>query len=182
MFVETLSEPVLRPVQGLHFRYAMPAGWRACESDSGLDLLAPDGLTGVSLTVLAETLLPDTPQAAAAWLLQQIGSPEARLLRLVSCPTNGTELETCYSLGGTVVRGCWRGARVTDGTRVLVTLRGYQAPERCWDRRRGWLAMMAEQVALRSTGRILIGAAARPGILGSIGSDVRGASTPPPLT
>lgn len=149
------DEPVLRPYQGVSFRYAMPAGWRAKETSHGVDMLAPDGMTAVSLSVLERTAGQDEPLGFVGWMLQQLGVTDARFLTVrplafPCCESDWRimEVEAVYSVRGVALRSRWTCAVQQDAGRHTAILWGCQAPEQNWERRSRWLPRIVESIVL----------------------------------
>jgi hypothetical protein len=102
--------PHVQLQQGRYFRCPLPQGWRVNETDRGVDLAAPDGLTLVShaITRGPGQMTPDQMLRVVAGYAPQRGISNLRVTaaRNVPVPTNGqaTAYELAYEFRGAAVQ------------------------------------------------------------------------------
>ena len=159
-----LSPPAMQVRQGAHFRYALPAGWSVREEPTGVRMLAPDGRTGVSFSLLTGASGHVTPCDFVRWMIQQLGLSDAQLLSVRSLPEQtdplGTrwqsaEVDATYTHQGTPMCARWT-CSVTQswGTRSVV-FRAHQAPRQSWSCDQCWLPAVAESVVVTDPGCVV---------------------------
>jgi len=152
------TRPTLEVHQGKFFRWAVPIGWNASESASGVTLTAPDGLMQVSSALIVDSLGRTTPADFTVWLLGQL--PGNRSLQVVAkrdmpdqpsgsaTPWKVQELEMRYAVNGIPVRAIWTTGIVNKDRSCDAYILGYQSIPLAFERARLWLASVARSVVL----------------------------------
>ncbi len=152
--------PAMEVRQGTFFRWAMPVGWRASESISGVEVSSPDGRLVAASTFLMRTRGASRPQAFALTMLGRLpGYGGVRLLGVGSrgqkpsgyrgLPWTVEELEVGYMVKGVPSRATWTCGIVNlpSGTHDAFLL-GYHAPEGQFEQARLWLWQIAQSVTI----------------------------------
>jgi hypothetical protein len=125
------------------------------ETMSGVDLLAPDGMTFVSSALLANGFGHTTPRQFLEMMMQQV-NPSARVVsaaRLGDQPGivsawHIEEYEMQAAVQGIAVRAAATVGISSAYGRYFATMTLYQAPAATWERDRTWLPAVAQSVAV----------------------------------
>lgn len=154
------ARPPLEVRQGRYFRWAMPAGWRASESMSGVELAAPDGNTRVGSILLLGSPGSSRPEDFVLRSLRQLpGYGNLRLLGVRNqstqpsgfpgLPWNVEDVDVAYLYRGVPVHSTWTcGILNIQGYSYNAFMFGYQAPLERFDQARYWLWRMARDIAI----------------------------------
>lgn len=151
--------PVLHRHAGHIFAFGAPAGWTANESASGIDLIAPDGRTGVSASFVFGEPGTRTPEEH---LRQLVASPALKDMRpLSSAPTppapgpsdlqwQGIEVRFAASVDGQPIH-VQAIAHVLQGEgQYSAMLTVAQGPLARWPWLRTWLPWIRDSISVRS--------------------------------
>lgn len=160
------ARPPLEVRQGSYFRWALPAGWRASESMSGVDLKGPEPGWGAASVILMRSPGASSPQAFAQAMLSRV--PGITGLRLVAVrgrsqqpsgypgmPWAVEELELAYRSDGVPVRALWTCGVVNIlGRSHDAFLAGCMAPEARFERVRDWLWPIVQSVKVTNVRQV----------------------------
>jgi hypothetical protein len=154
------TRPTLEVRQGSYFRWASPPGWQVNETPNGVDIVAPDGLTGVSSVVAMGFPGAATPSDIILSVVQAVpGLSNVRTLARRGLPEQPAgplrtpwqiaELEFSYVYNGIALRSTWMcGISSIPGFSFDAFLLGYQAPAANFDEDRLWLWRVANSIAI----------------------------------
>lgn len=132
----------LAPYQGRYFRTAAPAGWQVHETMNGVEVKAPDQVSGAVFTLLLGAAGQATPRQYLQWSLANGPYTSPKIHSVTDLPDQPgvmqfmwkvIEAEVSFGYQGVPVR-----ARVVVGViqgygQYSAALRAYQAPQRRWD-------------------------------------------------
>jgi hypothetical protein len=159
----TSGRPFLAVHQGRFYRWAVPEDWTESESNNGVTLTAPDGLTRVSSALLLHSPGQTTPAAFTVWMLGMV--PENTDLQVLTkrdlpdqpsgadVPWKVQELEMRYASNHTAVRAIWTTGIMTGTGTFNAFILGYEAPSATFDTAKLWLAAIARSVVLTNPGQ-----------------------------
>lgn len=151
------SRPVLQRQQGPVFAYSLPAGWRANATANGLDIAAPDGVTGVSASFVFGMFGVQSPEGHFQKILATLPLTRVHIKSRVATPPapgplglawQGVEIEfTALSRGQPIyVRAI---SHVLQGSgQYSAMLTGIQGPLAQWDALRLWLPQVRDAIAI----------------------------------
>jgi hypothetical protein len=158
--------PVLEVGQGSHFRWSAPIGWLVNETSNGVDMAAPDRVTGVSSVIALGFPGGITGSEMVLSMVRMV--PGVTDLRVVSnralpdqpsgpmrTPWSVTEMELAYTYNGVPVRATWTcGVSSIPGYSYDAFMLGYQAPAARFDEDRLWLWRLANSIIIVNTAGI----------------------------
>jgi hypothetical protein len=154
------DRPPLVWQQGSWFRWAAPAGWHANETQNGVDLVAPDGITAAGSQLLRGAPGSTTPKDFVVQMLGLVpGYAGLQLLAVHPLPDQraGTwrgawkiaEVELAGAYRGVPFRGAWTcGISGMWGMSYDALLQGYQAPAAQFEAARLWLCRIASCITV----------------------------------
>ncbi|MBI2380761.1 MAG: hypothetical protein HYV16_08400 [Gammaproteobacteria bacterium] len=159
-----VPRPALEVHQGRYFRYAMPAGWRANETTNGVDMMAPDQVSGASFALL----LGSFGQSAPVPFFQQVVSsiPDYQNPRFLSTKAlppipammglqwQMAEIELRYTYHGVPTRGRAVVGVMQGYGQYSAFVRSFQAPEKSWQQARYWLPAISETVIITNARQV----------------------------
>jgi hypothetical protein len=154
----TNPRPPLVVRTGQAYRWAAPRDWRATEGQNVLEIAAPDGLTGVSLSYVLGMFGRATP---ASYLEMVLRSAPYQNLRVLGFRDLGTEpsvipgmpwrlgyAELAYVYRGTPVRAAAMAGVIQGSGQYVATVIGWQAPDTTWSDASGWLPRVARSIVI----------------------------------
>lgn len=149
--------PTLRPYQGACFRGAVPDGWEVIETPAGLEMSAPDGITGSSFGIAVGIRGQATPQSHLQEALRRSGLAEVRIVAAHplsskagrgGLPWQMVHAEGCYTLRGRRMRAVWVCGVQQCWGQYSAMLWSCRAPEAEWSAVRDWLPEVAQSVVI----------------------------------
>lgn len=154
---DTTVRPVLVRRQGRAFAYSQPHGWRVNETSNGIDIAAPDGLTGVSASIVFGMFGNETPEGYLRRVLATLPLTDVRFLKMAPTPSTpgpyglqwrGVEIEfTARSQGRPIhVRAITHVIQGNGQYSAIVT--GIQGPAHKWSALRNWLPQVRDSIVL----------------------------------
>jgi hypothetical protein len=152
------ERPALLVRQGTYFRYALPPGWQATETTNGVEMAAPDRVTGASFSLLMGGFGEATPESFLQMVVQ--GTPvyvNPHIERMRPLPDQPGFMGFVWKVGETELTYEYLGVPCRAHATVAVMqgmgqyaamIRAYQAPARSFARDRYWLPATAETVVI----------------------------------
>jgi hypothetical protein len=152
------ERPPLTVQQGRYFRYAMPPGWQATESTNGVEVAAPDRVTGASFSLLMGGFGQVTPESFLRMMVQQTAAyqnPRIEQVRplpdqpgVMGYSWNVAEVTLSYVYLGVACRAHATVGVMQGAGQYTALVRAYQAPVEQFERARYWLPAIAETVLI----------------------------------
>jgi hypothetical protein len=152
------ERPVLATQRGQAYRWVAPRGWQASEGQNVLEIAAPDGLTGASLSYVLGMFGRGTPRG---FLDMVLGSAPYQNLRVLSFQELGTQpsvlpgmpwnvgyAELAYTYRGVPVRAAAMVGVIQGAGQFVATVVGWQAPAPAWEQARHWLPRVAQSITI----------------------------------
>lgn len=150
--------PPLQVHQGKYFRYAMPKGWRANETTNGVDIFAPDGITGASSALLINIFGQTNPQAFMEWAVRSAGYRDVKFERARNLPSQPGPMGMPWQVAeseitfthpnGTRMRALLTAGVAQGPGQYSATMKLYQAPAKSWKLVKYWLPAIADSVVV----------------------------------
>lgn len=156
------ARPVLEVRQGRVFAYAVPQGWRVSESDNGIEIVAPDGVTAVVGSIVVGAAGEPSPERYLRDNLARVGQPDARFVTVRPAeewpgPQPGftwkgieAEIESRQNGRPIHIRATSHVLQGAGQYSAIVT--GAQAPAEEWDAVKDWLPRVRDSIRLTSGG------------------------------
>jgi hypothetical protein len=151
------ARPPLVVRQGQYFRASMPAGWQWTENANAVEMVAPDGVTGSSASLVIGMFGQATPRGYLQQVLQSLGYADARVVSWQDLPPQPAFMNFVWQIGHAELAFTYRGQPVRAAATVgviqgagqyaAVVLAG-QAPVASWDQARAWLLRVAHSVTI----------------------------------
>ena len=152
------QRPSLQVHQGHYFKYSMPKGWTANETTNGVDMLAPDQVTGASFALLVGGFGQVLPEQFLQFVLNstpELQNPQIHATNpLPPFPgVMGLQWQVIEAQLSFVYRGTPARAHATVGIlqgwgQYSAFIRSYQAATANWQEARYWLPAVAETVVI----------------------------------
>ncbi len=152
------QRPSLQVHQGHYFKYSMPRGWTANETSNGVDMLAPDQVTGASFALLVGGFGQVLPEQFLQFVLNstpELQNPQIHATNpLPPFPgVMGLQWQVIEAQLSFVYRGTPARAHATVGIlqgwgQYSAFIRSYQAATANWQEARYWLPAVAETVVI----------------------------------
>lgn len=136
------AAPDLGAYQGQCFSASVPQGWRASETPNGLEIIAPDGVTGTVFTLLLGAFGQTTPRDYLRWRLQSGPYVNPQIEAIRDLPDQPGVMGYNWKVVEATVRFGYQGvpvrAHVVAGViqglnQYSAALRAYQSPVDRWD-------------------------------------------------
>lgn len=152
------QRPPLQVHQGQYFSYSMPKGWSANETTNGVDMLAPDQVTGAAFALLLGGFGQTSPEQFLQLVLN--ATPDLQNARILATkplpPFPGVmglnwqviEAELDYAYRGKPARAHATVGILQGWGQYSAFIRSYQAPTATWESSRYWLPAVAETVVI----------------------------------
>lgn len=150
--------PALEYRQGRAFAYAVPQGWRVNETDNGIEIVAPDGVTAVVGSIVLGAAGQPTPEAYLRQNLARVGQPDARFVSVRPAeewpgPTPGltwkgieAEIESRQNGRAIHIRATSHVLQGAGQFSAIVT--GAQSPSEEWESVKDWLPRVRDSIRL----------------------------------
>jgi hypothetical protein len=152
------ERPPLPIHQGAYFRYAMPAGWQATESANGVEMAAPDRVTGASFGLLVGAFGQATPESFLRMVVFQNPAYQgARIEKVRPLPSEPgvmglawsiAEIDLSYTYLGRACRAQAKVGILQGAGQYAAVIRGFQAPVEQFAQARYWLPAITEGVVI----------------------------------
>ncbi len=152
------ERPALVVKQGIYFRYALPPGWQQTETTNGLEMAAPDRITGASFSLLMGGFGQATPENFLRMVVQ--GTPayvNPHIEPMRPLPDQPGPMGFVWRVGETELTYVYLGVPCRAHATVAVIqgagqysamIRAYQAPAKSFASDRYWLPAIAETVVI----------------------------------
>ena len=150
--------PALEYRQGRAFAYAVPQGWRVSESDNGIEIVAPDGVTAVVGSIVLGAAGQASPERYLRDNLARVGQPDARFVSVQPAedwpgPAPGfvwkgieAEIESRQNGRPIHIRATSHVLQGAGQYSAIVT--GAQSPSEEWDAVKDWLPRVRDSIRL----------------------------------
>ena len=152
------ARPALEHRQGRVFAYALPRGWRAAESDNGIEIVAPDGITAVVASIVLGAAGSSSPEAYLRQNLARVGQPDARFVSVAPAQEwpgpapnftwKGIEAEVESRQNGTPIHIRATSHVLQGAGQYSAIVTGAQSPAGEWDEVRDWLPRVRDSIRL----------------------------------
>jgi hypothetical protein len=156
----TTTRPALEHRQGRVFAYALPRGWRATESDNGIEIVAPDGITAVVASIVLGAAGSPSPEAYLRENLARVGQADARFVSVRPAQEwpgpapgftwKGIEAEIESRQNGTPIHVRATSHVLQGAGQYSAIVTGAQSPAGEWDQVRDWLPRVRDSIRLTS--------------------------------
>lgn len=159
------ERPALESRQGRAFAYSVPAGWHVTETSNGVDIAAPDGVTGVAASVLVGGFGHPTPQQYLMQILRTTGQANARFLSVQPTPPRPGPMGLQWRGIQAEIESAQRGqpihiqatSQVLQGAgQYIAIVTGAQGPIAQWGHLRTWLPHVRDSIRI-TNGAIVTG-------------------------
>lgn len=150
--------PALEYRQGRAFACAVPQGWRVSESDNGIEIVAPDGVTAVVGSIVLGAAGQPSPEAYLRQNLARVGQPDARFVSVRPAqdwpgPTpqltwKGIEAEIESRQNGRPIHIRATSHVLQGAGQYSAIVTGAQAPSEEWDEVKDWLPRVRDSIRL----------------------------------
>lgn len=159
------ARPVLESIQGQMFRWSAPLGWKSTETANGVEVAAPDGVTGAGWVSLLRSPGNLSPGQMAAQFLQHAGISKFQQEHSKPLPAMDSgypglkwqvqEFEVTYiSRTGTPTRGYMAvGVLNHAGGHDSMTMY-YAAPVVQWSKFSSWLPVIGNSIILTNVAKL----------------------------
>jgi hypothetical protein len=152
------QRPALQVHQGHYFKYSMPKGWTANETTNGVDMVAPDQVTGASFALLVGGFGQASPEQFLQMVLSSTPDFQSPQIHgtspLPPFPgVMGLQWQVIEAEMSFVYRGKPARAHATVGIlqgwgQYSAFIRSYQSAAANWEQARYWLPAVAETVVI----------------------------------
>ncbi|HEX6909747.1 MAG TPA: hypothetical protein VF142_05120 [Longimicrobium sp.] len=150
--------PPLELRQGRVFAYLLPQGWAARESDNGIEIVAPDGVTAVVASIVLGAAGRPSPERYLRDNLARVGQPDARFVSVRPAqdwpgPTpqftwRGIEAEIESRQNGTPIHIRATSHVLQGAGQYSAIVTGAQSPSGEWASVRDWLPRVRDGIRL----------------------------------
>ncbi|RJX34142.1 MAG: hypothetical protein C4516_00370 [Oxalobacter sp.] len=149
--------PILLRKQGRVFAYSLPKGWQVNETSNGIDITAPDQLTGVSSSIVFGMYGNQTPEGHFRAVLSSIPLRNVQILKKTPTPSSpgpyglrwqGIEIEFKASSNGRPIRVRAISHVLQGAGQYTAILTGVQGPVAKWDSLKLWLPQVRDSIVL----------------------------------
>lgn len=150
--------PALEYRQGRAFAYAVPQGWRVNESDNGIEIVSPDGVTAVVGSIVLGAAGQASPERYLRDNLARVGQPDARFVSVRPAedwpgPAPGfvwkgieAEIESRQNGRPIHIRATSHVLQGAGQYSAIVT--GAQSPSEEWEAVKDWLPRVRDSIRL----------------------------------
>jgi len=151
------TRPALEQRQGRAFAYLLPRGWRANETSNGIDIAAPDGITGVAASVAVGGFGQPSPEAWLQQVLTWAGHSQVRALGSRPTPPQpgpmglqwqGVEVELESLLGGRLIHIRALSHVLQGAGQFAAIVTGIQGPAEAWPALAQWLPRVRDAIRI----------------------------------
>lgn len=149
--------PALEHRQGRAFAYAAPRGWSANETSNGVDIAAPDGVTGVSASIAVGGFGQPSPEQYLMQVLASTGQQNARVLSTRRIPPQpgpmglqwrGVEVEIESVQRGRAIHIRATSQILQGAGQYAAIVTGAQGPRESWGELKDWLPRVRDSIRL----------------------------------
>ncbi len=149
--------PILLRQQGKVFAYSLPKDWTVSETSNGIDLSAPDRLTGVSSSIVFGGHGRQTPEGHFRAILAMIPLKNVQILKKSPTPSSpgpyglkwqGIEIEFTATSSGQPIHVRANSHILQGPGQYTAILTGIQGPTSKWDELKMWLPQVRDSIAL----------------------------------
>lgn len=152
------KRPALEYRQGRAFACAVPQGWRVNETDNGIEIVAPDGVTAVVGSIVLGAAGQPTPESYLRQNLARVGQPDARFVSVRPAeewpgPTpdftwKGIEAEIESRQNGRPIHIRATSHILQGAGQYSAIVTGAQSPSQEWDAVKDWLPRVRDSIRL----------------------------------
>ena len=168
--------PALEHRRGRAYAYVVPRGWTVNETSNGIDIAAPDGVTGVVASIAIGGFGQPSPEQYLRQVLAMTGQGGARIVSSRPIPPQpgpmglqwrGIEAEIESAQGGreTHIRATSQILQGAGQYAAIVT--GAQGPRESWDQLKDWLPRVRDAI------RVTDGSIPTGGMAGALPRGIR---------
>lgn len=159
------KRPVLQDRQGRAFAYSVPAGWQVTETSNGVDIAAPDGVTGVSASILVGGFGQPTPRQYLVQILRATGQTDARFVSIKTIPPRpgpmglqwrGIQAEIVSAQRGRPIHIQATSQVLQGAGQYVAIVTGAQGPIARWPTLRTWLPHVRDSIRI-TNGALITG-------------------------
>lgn len=149
--------PALEHREGRAYAYVVPQGWTVTETSNGIDIAAPDGVTGVAASVLVGGFGQPSPEQYLAQVLASTGQGAARLVASRPIPPQpgpmglqwyGIEAEIESAQQGRTIHIRATSQILQGAGQFAAIVTGAQGPTEEWDDLKDWLPRMRDAIRI----------------------------------
>ena len=153
--------PALQRKRGRTFAYLLPVGWKASETSNGLDLAAPDGAGGVTVSFAVGSFGRPSPEEYLRYVMNDVGHGGARFTSLKPVPDQpgpmgltwkGIEAEFDSTQAGKPIRVRANAYVLQGWGQFAGMIKAVQAPPDTWDNARLWLPYVRDAIEVVDPG------------------------------
>ena len=147
----------LEPHQGRYWKWTMPEGWRARESNSGVTLASPDGAFGAGIVTVLRSRGERTPMAFLTWVFTHApGYGNMRVLGVHDLPSERLsyqvwrfiEAKVSYAENGLPVTGVYKVGVANYAGMNDAMMVGYRAANERFEKAQSFLPQIAKSIVL----------------------------------
>lgn len=151
------TRPVLVVQRGRAYEYSIPRGWRVNETSNGIELIDPDGLTGVSGSILVGGFGAPSPEQYLRQILAMSGHGNPRFLSSQPVPPQpgpmglvwrGVEVELESQYQGTAVHIRAITMILQGSGQYAAIVTGAQGPITKWPQLKEWLPRVRDSIRI----------------------------------
>lgn len=150
--------PALEYRKGRAFAYAVPQGWRVNETDNGIEIVAPDGVTAVVGSIVLGAAGRPSPEGYLRENLARVGQADARFVSVRPAeewpgPTpdftwKGIEAEIESRQNGRPIHIRATSHVLQGAGQYSAIVTGAQAPAEEWESVKDWLPRVRDSIRL----------------------------------
>lgn len=149
--------PILLRKQGRVFAYSLPPKWTVNETSNGIDLSAPDRLTGVSSSIVFGAHGQQTPEGHFRAILAMIPLKNVQILKKSPTPSSpgpyglkwqGIEIEFKATSNGKPIHVRANSHILQGPGQYTAILTGIQGPASKWEELKMWLPQVRDSIVL----------------------------------
>lgn len=152
------GRPALEYRQGRAFAYAVPQGWRVNESDNGIEIVSPDGVTAVVGSIVLGAAGQASPEQYLRGNLARVGQPDARFVSVQPAEDwpgpapglvwKGIETEIESRQNGRPIHIRATSHVLQDAGQYSAIVTGAQSPSEEWESVKDWLPRVRDSIRL----------------------------------
>lgn len=149
--------PALEHRQGRAFAFAVPLGWTANETSNGVDIAAPDGVTGVVASIAVGGFGQPSPEQYLAQVLASTGQESARIVSTrpispqpgpMGLQWRGVEVEIESAQRGRPIHIRATSQILQGAGQYAAIVTGVQGPREGWDELKDWLPRVRDTIRI----------------------------------
>lgn len=151
------TRPLLTVERSRAYEYSIPRGWRVHETSNGIELIDPDGVTGVSGSILVGGFGAPSPEQYLRQVLSMSGHSNARFISSLPVPPQPgpmglqwrgveVELESQYQGAAVHIRAISLILQGAGQYAAIVT--GAQGPVGKWNQLKHWLPRVRDSIRI----------------------------------